>query len=655
MKAGLYPRLALVGMRGSRQLLLPYLLSGAGLVALYDLLASLSVSPRIAAMRGGASTQTVLAFGAWVVFFFSVIFLFYSGTFLLRRRKRELGLYNVLGLTRGQIGRVLCWESFFTALFALAAGLLFGTLFEKLCELIFAALSGSEPDPSFSLAPGPIFMTLVLYSALYLGITLVRLLQMRRLSAVSLLSGERTGEKAPRGGIFMGLLGLVLLACAYGIALSVKSAVESITFFFFAVLLVIAATYLLMIFGSVQLCRLLQKNKRFYYNPRHFVSVSSLVYRMKRNGAGMASICILATMVLVMLSTTSSLYFGADDTITRLYPGEQKLTLTLTEPDQLDREKLDPMRQALEQTVRQQGGTPRVLYDLRLCALVGAQENGAIVAAKNDPSRSDFFALFLIDAADYLAGGGKGSPEPGQALFVTDSNRALPDRLELGSLSFSAQTLRDDSFSTGFDTTLIGDEVVAVIPDLKTAAKEVMEDFPSLQWYCAFDTGLPEQSGMLEDALAPYMWADGQFLSVQSREQTRGDFIGSFAGLLFLGVVLTLAFSAAAVMILYYKQICEGYEDQARFAILQKVGMSHREIRRNVDSQLWLVFFLPLCAAALHLCFAFPMIRQILLLFQLRNTGLFAAVCAITFLFFSLFYGLAYRFTTRAYTRIVSA
>ena len=322
MKFGLYPRLALAGIRKNKRLYVPYLLTCTGMVMMYYIIIFLQHNEMLDGMRGGTTASAILALGGWVVAIFACIFLFYTHSFLLRRRKKEFGLYNILGMGRRHLVRIEIWETIFVAIGTTAAGLLCGIAFSKLAELGLMNLMHGSISYVFSISAPAIMATLLIFGVIHLLLLLRAAVAVGRTSAISLLQSEAAGEKPPRANWLLGLLGVILLGVAYYMAVTIKEPLMALSLFFVAVILVILATYLIMISGSVLLCRQLQKNTAYYYNPRHFVSVSSMAYRMKRNGAGLASVCILATMVLVMLSSTTSLYFGAEGSLMARYPWE---------------------------------------------------------------------------------------------------------------------------------------------------------------------------------------------------------------------------------------------------------------------------------------------------------------------------------------------
>ena len=540
----LYTRLAWDGIRKNKRLYLPYLLTCVGMVTLYYMMSELCGSPLLDSMRGGTSSRLVLGLGTWVIAIFSALFLFYTNSFLVRRRQREFGLYHVLGLGKRHIALLCAIETLLTAAIALATGLVIGIGLSFAVELGLRASIRAEVDFAFRVSGAVVAKTVLVYLAIFLLILLSTLVKVGRGTAVSLLRSESCGEKPPRANVLVAVLGAVLLVVAYGMAVSIQEPLQAMLLFFVAVILVILGTYLLFIAGSVALCRALQKNKSYYYQSRHFVSVSSMTYRMKRNGAGLASICILATMVLVMLSSSACLYFGAEDSLNVTYPHEFSLTVWARDAEALP--KLE--------TVLDAAGAP---YGVEIWRRGEVEQNGEEVI-----------------------------------------------------------------WSGQFDTGLSREQQLA----LGGAIGEALNDPDTTQGF-----------------------------SRSFRAEAADEFYGTYGSLFFIGIVLSVLFICAAVLIIYYKQLCEGYEDQPRFAIMQKVGMTAPDIRRSVNSQLLTVFFLPLAGAALHMAFAFPMIRRVLLVFSLNNTALFVATALISLAVLSVVYTLVYRATSNAYYRIVKS
>ena len=675
MKRSFYPRLAIDGMRKNRRMYGPYLAMGVLMAAICYILSALSRSDALRTLPGGDNLCMIMALGNIVLLIFSVIFLFYTNSFLIRRRRREFGLYNVLGMSKRNLARILTWETLLTAAISIAGGLFFGVLLSKLIELAIVKMMDGTATLGFPFDLSALLGTAGGFAVIYALLWLVSVVRVGRSTAVALLRSEAAGEKPPRANWFLSLLGLILLGAAYYLAVSIKNPLDAITWFFVAVVLVIFATYLLMITTSVLLCRVLQKNKRYYYRANHFVSVSSMAYRMKRNGAGLASICILATMVLVMISSTASLYFGKEDSLRTQYPREVNVQLWLSSLSQMEDHNLDLFRTAAQQAVEDCGGEMQDVMDYRYINTTGyPMEDGVEMDWREYDHDSLIYSklrdYFFVTEADYEAQTGEqlDIPEGAVALRTYDCDDApLELRIRRGGTLRVAES-RKGSDQLGLAQNSNIARVVVIVPDMQAildvfpASIQDIKDSNSFRWVYGFDTGL-DAAGQraVSEAVSEHINAldlgEGQgydWYSLALRETNRADFYSNYAGMFALGILLSIVFILAAVLIIYYKQLTEGYEDQARFAIMQNVGMTRREIRRSINSQLLTVFYLPLLFAGLHLAFAFPMIRRLLMLFALYNVGLFAAVTAISFAVFAALYAVVYRQTAGAYYAIVS-
>ncbi len=674
-KKTLYARLAWTGMRKNRRLYLPYLLSCAGMVLMFYILMGLSGSEVLKNMSGGTSSGMILRLGTVVIAVFAVLFLFYTHSFLIRRREREFGLYNVLGMGKGNISRILLWETAIAYVLTTAAGLLLGVVLYKLAELGMVRLLRLKVTYALTVSVSSLWQTAALFAAIHVLILLNSLRQLRAVSAVELLRSESVGEKPPRARWALTVLGVVLLGGAYALAVSIKEPLAALMWFFTAVVMVILATYLLFISGSVTLCRGLQGNKRYYYQPQHFVSVASMTYRMKRNGAGLASVCILATMVLVMISSTTCLYFGQEDAVNSRYPRDLSVTV-YGDSYLLDSEKVAQVRQGVESTIFNFGGTASNVAEYRTISISGLLDGGDIRTDSSGASVTDStraIQIHFLPLEDYNAA-------TGQELTLGDGQvyvAALRTELDSDTLSIDGGMIRrvmkrEIPMLGGPAAADITPSLMVVVPDFERFVPELQDYFmekyrsyPAPVWHYGFDTDLPEEqqgdvngTPNLEDALNEYLsgvssdWGVG--VSVESKAANRADFYGTYGGLFFLGIMLSIVFIFAAAAIIYYKQLSEGYEDQSRFDIMQKVGMTKTDIRRSINSQLLTVFSLPLLMAGVHLCFAFPFIHKLLMLFNLDNRGLLIGTTAVSFAVFAVLYAIVYKLTGNTYYRIVA-
>ena len=680
MKTFFYPRLAWDGLRKNRQLSRPYLLTCICMVAVFYILSYLTSPMAIALIvRGGALVRDIMNLGRYVILVFSLIFLYYTYSFLLRRRSHEFGLYNVLGMGKRNLVRIIAWENLITFAIAITCGLFLGILLSKLAELGLVNLLGGTIDFVFRVHAASIWQTFLLYAIIFGLLMLSAVIRTSRANAVSLMKSENAGEKPPKGNWLFAILGVLILGGAYYIAISVSNPVSAILLFFIAVVMVILATYLLMVTGSVKMCRVLQANKGFYYKAKHFVSVSSMAFRMKRNGAGLASICIIATMILVMLSTTTCMWFGAEDSLKKNYPREINMVVALRDPAKLTDGSPEQATTIIKDYLQEKGITPKDIQDQRFISLSGVQDDGFIQC---DYTTSGGFAedyntlreIYLvspdsIETSDNVPM----NLDADEIVLITDGMDYSDDTLTLamGEKTHSWKVRHYERKDTGGTTSGMGFPTMTVaVSDLATAVKDLQkrEDEHGRQiqsmWKFNFDTGLSDEENIdldndideeLRNDIRKIFTDDSvTYLYTESRAGGSADFYGTYGSLFFIGILLSIVFVCAAVLIIYYKQISEGYEDAKRFDIMQKVGMTKKEIRSSISSQLLTVFALPLAFAGMHLIFAFPMIRKMLAILSLTDVALFMRTTLISFVVFGLFYGVVYRLTSRVYYRIVS-
>lgn len=668
MKAGFYPKLAWTGIRKNKQIYLPYLLTCIGMVMMYYIVSFLQTSSSIQKIPGGGTMQIMLATGTGVIGIFAAIFLFYSNTFLIRRRKKEFGLYNILGMGKGNLVKIQIWESLMIIGFTVSGGLIFGILFSKMAELLMINIMGGRIDFSFSVGMKSIRDTILLFVIIFMIIFLRNVSQIGISKPIELLHSENAGEKRPKANWILALLGIVILVTAYYLALTIEEPITAITMFFFAVVMVIVATYLLFIAGSVALCRLLQKNKRYYYQTKHFVTVGSMTYRMKRNGTGLASICILSTMVLVMLSSTICLYVGIEDAIRSRYPRDIVLDIYSK-----DDKEIGEFRDTVQKILQQRQMKPKNILEYNMVELAGYFSDGKVIT---DPEKVDDFSVstyeevryfHFIPLEDYNRMMDQSETlSPGEAIVYYPNSEVDFDSIDIDIYGrIKVKKVVDDFVDNGNAVATLISSLYVITPDYGDIAEKLRnitdsegnELFPPNHYYgFDLDASHKKQVQLYNQLYRILNGPDSGFpvVDCESAQEARGDYYGLYGGLFFLGILLGIVFVTATVLIMYYKQISEGYEDQARFEIMQKVGMTKREIRQSINSQVLTVFFMPLVTAGIHLAFAFPIISKLLVLFTLDNKRLLIGTTAGCYLVFALLYVIVYQVTSKAYYKLVS-
>ena len=685
MGIGFYPHLAWDGIRKNKRLYLPYILTCTGIVMMFYIIAFLAGDKMLKEFRGGGFVTEMLGMGTYVIMVFAVLFLFYTNSFLMKRRKKEFGLYNVLGMGKGNLARNLFWESVQIAFISLGVGLVFGMVFAKLGELAMIYAIRGENNYNIKINTEALLMTLKVFGVIYLLLFFNMIRQIRMSNPVDMLRSENKGEKPPKANWFIALCGTVILGGAYYIAVTIENPLSAISMFFIAVIMVIIGTYLLFIAGSVTLCRILQRNKHYYYKTNHFVSVSSMLYRMKRNGAGLASICVLCTMVLAMLSSTVCLYAGEEGVIRNRYPKDIDITIEFDDYQSMD-DYMEKMRASVAGSVSRTGGELEDVVDYSAAIFGGVLDGGRIVCGDDN-----YYSLNLGQSAQtYMM----------FAISVDDYNRIMNDNLVLADDEAAVCFTKGmgSSKASSFDELVVGDdgpsykvkkvldkfisngtEALNVLPSMSIfvnnpsdIALTVMpvknsrgSSIVSIEWFYQFDMTGDEAKKLVAtneiNAMFGQEYRDdaGLFsgignIQVEGRAAERENFYTMFCALLFLAIFLGIVFVLATVLIIYYKQISEGYEDSGRFEIMKKLGMTKKDIKSSINSQMLTVFFLPIVVACVHLAFAFPIVNKLLMCFGFYDKGFFALVNLVCVVVFALFYVIVYRITSKSYYNIVN-
>jgi len=656
MTTALYARLARMNIRNNRKIYLPYILTCVGMAAMFYIVCFLAIDPEVGQTGGGETLQTILRLGVGVVAVFAAIFLFYSNSFLMKRRKVELGLYNVLGMGKRHIARVMLWESGFTYALSILTGLSAGILLSKVSQLVMFKLVAATATLSFSVSIPAAGMTAALFAGIFFLILMNSLRQVHVASPAELMRSGSAGEREPRANYVLAVLGAGLLGAGYWLALTVVDPIEALLWFFVAVILVILGTYLLFISGSVALLKLLRRNKRYYYQTNHFVSVSGMFYRMKRNGAGLASICILSTMVLVMISSTTCLYVGADDALRERFPRNIAVATDTRSPD-----APGGVKAAAAKALQKAGAAAENILNFRYLSFSAHLEGESLTLGGAQSPGGRPCRVYVVPAGDYEAISGRALNLGEGEIAAFPKGVAVGERLAIGSRSYRVREVLDAFEGDGVDVSAADSVYVFVrdLPEMRAlydAQKEAYgESASDYNHYYGFDVpGDREAQAALTAAVRAEIQEASPESNVQGAAESWDGFLALYGALLFLGLMLGITFILAAVLIMYYKQVTEGYEDNERFDILKKVGMTGREVRETINSQVLTVFSLPLAAAAVHMAFAFPMVAKLLKVFSLNNTPLFLAVTGATIALFALVYVGAYLATSRAYLAIVS-
>lgn len=652
---GFYWKLAFTNLKNNRRVYLPYLLSSAGIILMFYTICALVRGIDQEAMYGGTSVTSMLSLGQFVIALFAVLFLFYTNSFIIKRRKKELGLYNILGMEKRHIANLLFRETLLTAVLSLALGLGLGVAFSRAMFWILGLVLGTAVPITFLVPLSAVSATLVLFGAIFLLTLCYNLLQVKLSKPIELLHGGETGEKEPKAHWILAVLGALLLGAGYYMAVTITSPLEALLYFFVAVLLVILGTYLLFITGITALLKLLKKNKRFYYKTSHFTAISGMLFRMKQNAAGLASICVLFTALLVTVSTTFSLYTSMETVMRIRYPRNILITARGANQDAKDMirdvvaEKASALGLTIENVVDREG------WDMTVV------RTGTALSTHEVPGDNYAVVYFFTQEEFQRFSGQEWALSENQAVLF-DPVGTFPegDALSIDGREF--QLLSSDyQFPDASTMAQIYETYYLVVKDVSVVESILgptgVNLAPSYSYDFDVAGGDPDGVMAMIEALREQEFS-GKGISYDSlwmedSATSRQDFLSLYGGLFFLGMFLGLLFLLGTALIIYYKQVSEGYDDARRFSIMQKVGMSHREVKRSIHSQILLVFFLPLLTAVIHLCFAFPMLQKILLIMGLADVSVIFLSTLGCVAVFALAYLAIYAVTARTYYNIV--
>lgn len=670
MHKGIFSRLAKQNIRNNKSTYIPYIITCIFCIAMIYMMEFLRDCPTLdQAVRQADEVRMIVFTGEIVVEIFCIIFLIYSNSFLMKRRQKEIGLYNILGLERNHIGIVMFLETIITSIGSLAGGIAVGIIGSKLALLLLLKLLHIPSVLGFYISVKGIFTCLFMFGIIFLMILFLNLAKIHLSRPVELLRGNNTGEKEPVVKWLMALIGFICLGAGYYLAVTTESPIKAITIFLLAVILVMAGTYLLFTAGSIVILKFLRRRKSFYYRTGNFISISGMLYRMKQNAIGLASICILSTGVLLMIAMTVSIYFGMNDIMLNRYPYDVDMSVTSISEDECQT-AIEAFEKAIaDNKVPVEKSVEEIYLDI-VCSKNGDQ---ILIKPANTIRNSDsVLVLSLLDQAEYERLTGISANLNDGEIFAWYPSAVQKDSVTVDETEFTVKKWLDKNpLTCGEDA--VSDNAVLVVTDedfkkfdeMRTEMYKGVSSAPAgedLTLHLGLDItgsetdkidfGTPVME-VVKDLKKNGGLSENSWITSGIRQQEYESYYADNGSLLFIGIFLGSLFLMGTAMIIYYKQISEGYEDQKRFEIMQKVGLSRREVRSSVRRQILMVFFLPLLMAMLHITMAFPMIRRMLLLFGMTNTKLFIGCTAGTVLIFAVVYGLIYLMTARSYYHIV--
>ena len=675
MNASFYFKIAKTNIKNNRKIYFPYILTSICMVMIMYVVSFLANDPMIAKkFAGGATLQGLLKLGVYIIMIFSALFLFYTNSFITKRRKREFGLMSVLGMGKKNISLVMLWENIIVDFTSIAVGLVLGLLLSKLAQgVLFNILGESAAPLDFSVNFTDMLMTVLVFIVIFAVIFFDSIRQITFTNTIDLLHSSNKGEKEPKANYIMAVIGVVFLGVGYALSQLVQQAYSAISLFFVAVIFVIVGTYALFIAGSVALAKVLKKNKAYYYKPSHFVSVSGMTYRMKRNGAGLASICILSTMVLVMLSTTVCMFAGVEKTSQLRYPMDVTTMIGLSNSTEEEcavfeaemHKKADNLGVKIEREVEY--NTWNAYVEDKNTGVFRTGEASSEV----NPVQLNFFSIDAYN--DTSLTGEKISLGDGEALILTYDCEYSFDTFEINDVKLSVKEVKPTNGNFTFLATLFSNSIPQILVFTNDSAADLYRQVKNVSdgekcyvnRYIGWDVSDCDDETL--DQLCSdirQIWLDGNTaentdwtLSTVYTDTYVNDFnyqVATYGGLFFLAIILGLVFISGTVLIMYYKQVTEGYEDAERYEIMKKVGMTEREIKKSINSQILTVFFAPLIAAGVHIAFAYNMIKLILRVMVAAAGSAFFYTTLICYAVFAVFYIAVYLITSKAYYRTIS-
>ncbi|NFR85356.1 MULTISPECIES: FtsX-like permease family protein [unclassified Clostridium] len=654
MSNSFYFKLANTNLKKNGKTYFPYIIASICAVITFYTMKCISLNEGLNVMRGSDQLKMMLEFTSNVISIFSIIFLFYTNNFLIKRRTKELGLYNILGMEKKHIYKVIFFETVLVWGMSLLIGLIGGIIIGKLLFLILLNLINFKVTLAFAISVPAIISTIKIFTLIFIAILIKNFIQVKISNPIELLKDGEKGEKVPKTSKILAISGAIELILGYGIAITVKSPIEALQVFFIAVLLVMAGTYSTFSSGSIAVLNLLKKNKKFFYKPNNFISVSSMIYRMKQNAMGLANICILSTAVILTVSTTVCLYVDQESSLKNQHPQDISISI-----ENGSKENIDSLNHIINEEIKYNNINLDNKITFNYIEMITIKNGDAFEVAEKDMSNiSKLCGLTVLTLEDYNQIEGKNSSlENNEVLIFSQEGDFNEQVINIGQKEYKIQDeLNSMKFINKQDTAMIKGYYIVVKNNdiLKSIYKDMTnEDLENTKYSISFDVNGDKNyimnfcSDISSKVNEIY---NGDFTSIYT---DREDFYTINGGFLFIGVFLGLLFTMATVLIIYYKQISEGYDDSKRFNIMQKVGMSKEEVKKTISKQILMVFFLPLITAVIHMAFAFKEMKKMLALFSISNTKILLQCTIGTIIIFTIVYILVYMLTAKTYYKIV--
>ncbi len=670
MSKGFYLKMAADNIRKNSKVYVPFLISCICTVMMSYIVRALSINSGLSEIPGGNNMQMILSMGYVVISIFSAIFLFYTNSFLMKRRKREFGVYSILGMEKKHITKVIFYETLYIAAVSIFAGLITGVIFDKLCILIIRRMMEAPVALGFELSPVAMVWSLALFGGIFLLILLGNIRQVRLSNPIELLKGGNVGEKEPKAKWFMAVLGILVTGAGYYLALTIQSPLALIQLVFLAVLLVILGTYLLFTTGSITTLKILKNNKKYYYRTKNFIPVSGMLYRMKKNAVGLANICVMSVGVILLLSISISLYVTTENSINDLYPNSARIQINLAgnirdAENQVKAETLQMAESAAEEARVSLDKT--AFYTSLSIPAVPAKERFTVVSGDAVAMTRGLVTLYFIDQENYNGLTGDHVSLNADEVYIHGTEKEYEEKsLSIMDEQFHASVMEEMKEFMGETATVIGGGYYIIVNNADILQRLEQQQKALLGGYAdriSTTVLIDLEKGTGKDhektfgtILESKLKDTDMEVTISETRVSAGDKFRAFrAGVLFVGLYLGILLLMATVLIIYYKQISEAYDDKDRYGIMRKVGLNQKEIKKSIRSQILTVFFLPLVTAGVHVAFTFSLMKKLMVLVLLNDVNLFLIYAVASYALFAIVYAIIYTVTARTYYKIVSA
>lgn len=651
MNSSLYPKLALTNIKKNSRLYIPYILTCIVTIAMFYVIFELANNPGMKKLPGATGIISLMSFGVVIIGILSAVFIFYANSFLIKQRKKEFGLFNILGMEKRHIARIVFFENLYVSLGSLVTGILLGLLLNKLMFLLLLKLLKFEVQMGFEFSRIALIGTVILFTIVFTLVLTTMIIQIYRSKPIELIKGKSVGEREPKNKWIITIIGLISLSIGYYISVTTTNKLAVVNLFFVAVLFVCIGVYCLFTSGSITLLKILRKNKNYYYKTNHFISVSTMMYRMKQSAFGLANICILSTSVLVVVSSTVALYVGSEDIIKSRYPKE--ITITLNKASD---KAIEDVNKTVDKILEENKVSEVDLASYKMKTGILSKEGDKFIV--NDGvtfiANGDVSTVIPITLEDYNKVMKENKTlKDNEVLMYSNREKYNKDSFSIDGKTFDIKEKLKDCVPNGMNTASIFNTDYIVVKDDNTF-KELLKN-SNEEYYYGFDLNNKDLNGKVYDEINKELKGvqDKYKIKTELADRERADFYSIFGGLFFLGIFLGTLFIMATILIMYYKQLSEGYDDKERYNIMQKVGLSKREIKATINSQVLTVFFMPLAFAIVNIAFAFPSITRLLEALNFTNAKLYAVYTGVTCLVFALCYGAVYLVTAKIYYKIV--